>query len=156
VITVPAYFKLNAKQLTEKAGELAGLKVAQIAPEPVAAALTYFAHDTRDPLRIMTYDLGGGTFDVAILEKRDGLITTDSLLAFDGDRFLGGYNFDQQFALWMIEQLNADGYALDPGIPWPLPNSWSTPSRPRSPFPGARRTRWSRTAPGSWIGEARP
>ena len=90
VVTVPAYFSLKAKQMTEKAGEMAGLKVAQIAQEPVAAALMYCAGDGRDPLRIMTYDLGGGTFDVAVLEKRDGTIGTDSILAFDGDRFMGG------------------------------------------------------------------
>ena len=112
VITVPAYFSLRAKQLTERAGEAAGMKVAQIAQEPVAAALTYFATDPRDRLRIMTYDLGGGTFDVAILEKRDGTITSDSILAFDGDRYLGGYDFDQKLAFWMIDRLNAQGYDL--------------------------------------------
>lgn len=112
VITVPAYFSLRAKQMTEKAGELAGLRVLQTAPEPVAAALMYCAGDPRDPLRIMTYDLGGGTFDVAILEKRDGVISTDSILAFDGDRFLGGYDFDKILALWIMDQLVARGYAL--------------------------------------------
>ncbi len=114
VITVPAYFSLRAKQMTEKAGEMAGLKVAQIAQEPVTAALMYCARDPRDPLCIMTYDLGGGTFDVTILEKKDGVISTDSILAFDGDRFLGGYDFDKILALWMIDQLNAKGYKLDP------------------------------------------
>ncbi len=114
VITVPAYFSLKAKQMTEKAGELAGLKVAQIAQEPVAAALAYCAHDSRDPLRIMTYDLGGGTFDVAVLEKRDGTISTESVKAFDGDRFLGGYNFDKKLALWLIDRLGEKGYRLDP------------------------------------------
>jgi molecular chaperone DnaK (HSP70) len=114
VITVPAYFSIPAKQMTEKAGEMAGLKVAQIAQEPVAAALMYCASDFRDPLRIMTYDLGGGTFDIAILEKRDGAISTNSIRAFDGDRFLGGYDFDKSLALFIIDQLNARGYDLDP------------------------------------------
>jgi molecular chaperone DnaK (HSP70) len=114
VITVPAYFTLKAKQLTEEAGKLAGLKVAQVVQEPVAAALAYCANDTRDPLRILTYDLGGGTFDVAILEKRDGTISTDSVKAFDGDRFLGGYDFDKRLTLWLIERLRAKGYDLDP------------------------------------------
>ncbi len=114
VITVPAYFKLRAKQLTEEAGKKAGLKVRLIAQEPVAAAVMYCAKDTRDPLRIMTYDLGGGTFDVAILEKRDGTISSSSILAFDGDRMLGGYNFDRTLAHWLIDQLNEQGYRLDP------------------------------------------
>jgi actin-like ATPase involved in cell morphogenesis len=112
VITVPAYFTLRAKQMTEKAGELAGLRVSQIAQEPVAAAMMYCLNEVRDPLRIMTYDLGGGTFDIAIVEKRDGLISTDSILAFDGDRFLGGYNFDKKLAFWLAEQLTANGYEL--------------------------------------------
>jgi molecular chaperone DnaK (HSP70) len=112
VITVPAYFSMKAKEMTEEAGKMAGLHVAQIAQEPVAAALMYCMGDARDPLRIMTYDLGGGTFDVAILEKRDGTITTNSIRAFDGDRFLGGYNFDQRLAEWLMDQLNEKGYDL--------------------------------------------
>lgn len=112
VITVPAYFSMRAIQMTERAGELAGLRVSHVAQEPVAAALMYFAGDRRDPLRIMTYDLGGGTFDVAILEKRDGVISRDSILAYDGDRFLGGYNFDKTLALWIVDQLCARGYDL--------------------------------------------
>jgi len=60
----------------------------------------------------MTYDLGGGTFDVAILERREGTISTDSIVAFDGDRFLGGYNFDKKLALWLMDQLRARGYDL--------------------------------------------
>lgn len=112
VITVPAYFSLKAKHMTEKAGEIAGLRVAQIAQEPVAAALMYCLNDPRDPLRVMTYDLGGGTFDIAILEKRDDTISSDSILAFDGDRFLGGYNFDKRLALWIMDHLIAQGYNL--------------------------------------------
>jgi len=120
VITVPAYFSMKAKQMTEKAAEMAGLRVAQIAQEPVAAAIMYCAGDPRDSLRIMTYDLGGGTFDVAILEKRGGVISTESIRAFDGDRFLGGYDFDTLLALWIGDQLCARGYDLqlnqnDPG-----------------------------------------
>ncbi len=112
VITVPAYFELRAKQMTEKAGERAGLRVAQIAQEPVAAALMYCAGDPREKLRVMTYDLGGGTFDIAILEKRDGTISTDSILAFDGDHFLGGYDFDKTLAFWLADQLNTRSYDL--------------------------------------------
>ncbi|MCD4786503.1 MAG: Hsp70 family protein [Candidatus Eremiobacteraeota bacterium] len=112
VITVPAYFPLKAKQMTEEAGKRAGLKVAQIAPEPVAAALMYFTGDTRDPLRIMTYDLGGGTFDVAILEKKGGILGSDSILVFDGDPNLGGYIFDKLLANWIIDRLNEGNYDL--------------------------------------------
>jgi actin-like ATPase involved in cell morphogenesis len=112
VITVPAYFSLLAKQETEQAAVQAGLKVAQIAPEPVAAALTYCATDPRDPLQVMTYDLGGGTFDVAIVEKKNGRITIDSIKASDGNRFLGGYDFDKKLAAWMVAQLRAQNYDL--------------------------------------------
>ncbi len=112
VITVPAIFKLSAKQLTEKAGEMAGLKVTQLALEPVAAALAYFAQEPPGPKRVMTYDLGGGTFDIAILETQDGTFSSRSVLSFDGDRFLGGYDFDRTLACWMIDELNAQGYQL--------------------------------------------
>ena len=112
VITVPAYFSLRAKQMTKKAGELAGLNVLMILHEPVAAAMMYCINDPRDPLRIMTYDLGGGTFDVAILEKRGRMIDETSLKAFDGDCFLGGYNFDKSLAWWLVDQLCAKGYDL--------------------------------------------
>lgn len=93
--------------------------MSQIAQEPVAAALMYCAGDTRDPLRILTYDLGGGTFDVAILEKRDGIISTDSIRAFDGDRFLGGYDFDKKLALWLMQQLVDRGYQLQLNLETP-------------------------------------
>ena len=113
VITVPAYFSLLAKQETKEAAEIAGLKVKQIAQEPIAAAMMYCASDSRDPLRIMTYDLGGGTFDVAILEKKDGVIASNSILAFDGDRYVGGYNFDNKLAFWIMDQLKIQGYDLE-------------------------------------------
>lgn len=112
VVTVPAYFSLKAREMTGKAAELAGMRVAQIALEPVAAALMYSMGDSRESLRVLTYDLGGGTFDVAILEKRDGVISNASVKAFDGDRFLGGYNFDVLLANWLVEQLGARGYDL--------------------------------------------
>lgn len=112
VITVPAYFGLPAKQMTEKAGELAGLKVLALIMEPVAAAMMYCLNDKRDPLTILTYDLGGGTFDVAILKKSDGIITERSILAFDGDPALGGYNFDMKLALWILDRLVDQGYDL--------------------------------------------
>jgi actin-like ATPase involved in cell morphogenesis len=112
VITYPAHFALKAKQMTEQAGTLAGFKTVVTAPEPVAAALMYCASDPRDPLRVMTYDLGGGTFDVAILEKVDGRISASSIKSSDGDRFLGGYNFDKSLAEWMLAQLRNHGFDL--------------------------------------------
>lgn len=112
VITYPAHFTLKAKQMTEQAGMLAGFKTVVTAPEPVAAALMYCASDPRDPLRVMTYDLGGGTFDVAILEKVDGRISASSIKSSDGDRFLGGYNFDKSLAEWMVAQLGSQGFDL--------------------------------------------
>ena len=112
VITVPAYFDLLAKQKTAEAGEKAGLVVKQLALEPVAAALMYCANETRKDLRILTYDLGGGTFDVAIIERKDGIIAGDAIVSFDGNRFLGGYNFDMKLADWMLDQLCATGYDL--------------------------------------------
>lgn len=119
VITVPAYFGIGAKQRTVQAGRLAGLQVLQVAQEPVAAAMMYCLGDSRDPLTIMTYDLGGGTFDVAILEKRDGVLNDASIKAFDGDQYLGGSDFDRRLAYWIADQLKARGHdlALDQGDP---------------------------------------
>lgn len=113
IITVPAYFALKATQMTKEAAARAGLEVLQILPEPVAAALMYCASDPRESIRVMTYDLGGGTFDVAILEKINGRISVESIKAFDGDRFLGGYNFDRAIAFWLIDRLKDQGFDLD-------------------------------------------
>ena len=101
VITVPAYFTLLAKQLTEEAGKEAGLHVAQILQEPVAAALMYCINDPRDPLRIMTYDLGGGTFDVTILDVGEGVF---EVRATCGDPLLGGDDWDARLMEWMAAQ----------------------------------------------------
>jgi actin-like ATPase involved in cell morphogenesis len=110
VITVPAYFTTLQKQKTKEAGELAGLSVGEILQEPVAAALMYCYDDDRDPLTIMTYDLGGGTFDVAVLRKEEGVFTSKS---HDGDRYLGGYDFDKRLVYWIIDRLNAQGYRIE-------------------------------------------
>src|SRR5262249_271403 len=72
------------------------------ATEPVASALPYLRGETRDPLRVLTYDLGGGTFDVTVLERREGVV---SVKAFDGDRLLGGYNFDRALVEWLLARL---------------------------------------------------
>ncbi|MGD2086290.1 MAG: Hsp70 family protein [Candidatus Aminicenantes bacterium] len=119
VITVPAYFSNLQKQKTKEAGELAGLRVGKILQEPVAAALAYFHDDDRDPLTIMTYDLGGGTFDVAILQKQGGVFEIKS---FDGDPNLGGCDFDKKLAFWIIDRLKEQGFQLDIDLKSP---AWS-------------------------------
>ena len=109
VVTHPAYFDPNQVQETREAATAAGFDMShpeQMLMEPVAAALAYTYSDNRDPLRVMTYDLGGGTFDVTILEKRSGVI---SMKSFDGDPLLGGYNFDRKFIEWVLERLREQG-----------------------------------------------
>jgi len=91
VITVPAYFNDAQRQATKDAGEIAGLKVRRIINEPTAAALAYGVDKTNDQ-KIIVYDLGGGTFDVSVLEVGDGVIEVKST---NGDTHLGGDNFDQ-------------------------------------------------------------
>lgn len=116
VITVPAYFSTLQKQKTTEAGEIAGLRVGKILQEPVAAAISYCHGDERDPLTIMTYDLGGGTFDVAVVTKRDGVF---DIRSFDGDRYLGGCDFDKRLAFRIIDALKEQDFQVDivPGTP---------------------------------------
>src|SRR6478735_4304471 len=90
VITVPAYFNDSQRQATREAGELAGLEVVRILNEPTAAALTYNPDQSRAE-RILVYDLGGGTFDVSIVQSQDGVV---EVLSSHGDTQLGGDDFD--------------------------------------------------------------
>lgn len=109
VITHPAYFNENQIQETREAAIDAGFEMSsreQMLMEPTAAALAYTLEDPRDPLRIMTYDLGGGTFDVTILEREQGVVTMKS---FDGDHLLGGYNFDRELVQWILGRLRSSG-----------------------------------------------
>jgi len=109
VVSHPAYFDRSQVEETRQAAIEAGIDMSlheQMVMEPVTAALAYTRADTRDPLRIMTYDLGGGTFDVTCLERRGGVI---SVRAFDGDPLLGGYNFDRELANWVLARLRAKG-----------------------------------------------
>ncbi len=99
VITVPAYFNDAQRQATKDAGKIAGLDVKRIINEPTAAALAY-GLDNESDQKIMVYDLGGGTFDVSIIEIGDGVI---EVLAVNGDSFLGGDDFDNVIANYMIE-----------------------------------------------------
>ncbi|NNE15425.1 MAG: molecular chaperone DnaK, partial [Saprospiraceae bacterium] len=104
VITVPAYFNDSQRQATKEAGEIAGLKVARIINEPTAAALA-FGMDKKDKdITIAVYDLGGGTFDVSILEMGDGVFEVKST---NGDTHLGGDDFDQLIIDWLAEQFIA-------------------------------------------------
>ena len=100
VITVPAYFTDAQRQATKDAGKIAGLDVKRIINEPTAAALAYGVDKETDQ-KIMVYDLGGGTFDVSIIEIGDGVI---EVLATAGDNHLGGDDFDQKVTDWMISE----------------------------------------------------
>ena len=100
VITVPAYFNDSQRQATKDAGKIAGLEVKRIINEPTAAALAY-GLDNESDQKIMVYDLGGGTFDVSIIEIGDGVI---EVLAVNGDSFLGGDDFDNVLTNYMVEE----------------------------------------------------
>lgn len=99
VITVPAYFDDSQRQATKQAGEIAGLNVQRIVNEPTAAALAY-GMDKKKNEMIAVYDLGGGTFDISILEIGDGIF---EVKATNGDTFLGGDDFDQKIINWIID-----------------------------------------------------
>ena len=103
VITVPAYFNDAQRQATKDAGKIAGLDVKRIINEPTAAALAY-GLDNEKEQKIMVYDLGGGTFDVSIIEIGDGVI---EVLSTNGDTRLGGDDFDQRIIDWMVREFKA-------------------------------------------------
>jgi molecular chaperone DnaK len=104
IITVPAYFDDIQRQATKDAGKIAGLNVQRIINEPTAAALAY-GLGKRDNEKIAVYDLGGGTFDISIMEMCDGVF---EVLSTCGDSFLGGEDFDQRIVDWMIETFNQE------------------------------------------------
>ena len=109
VITVPAYFNDAQRQATKDAGKIAGLDVKRIINEPTAAALAY-GLDNEKEQKIMVYDLGGGTFDVSIIEIGDGVI---EVLATNGDTHLGGDDFDNKIIQWMLDEFKkAEGVDL--------------------------------------------
>lgn len=109
VITVPAYFNDAQRQATKDAGKIAGLDVKRIINEPTAAALAY-GLDNESEQKVMVYDLGGGTFDVSIIEIGDGVI---EVLSTNGDTRLGGDDFDQKIINWMIDEFKkAEGVDL--------------------------------------------
>ena len=109
VITVPAYFTDAQRQATKDAGQIAGLNVKRIINEPTAAALSYGV-DKEEDQKIMVYDLGGGTFDVSIIEMGDGVT---EVLATAGNNHLGGDDFDQRIIDWMVSEFKkAEGIDL--------------------------------------------
>ncbi len=109
VITVPAYFNDSQRQATKDAGKIAGLDVKRIINEPTAAALAY-GLDNEKEQKILVYDLGGGTFDVSVIEIGEGVI---EVLATNGDTHLGGDDFDNKITQWMIDEFKkAEGVDL--------------------------------------------
>lgn len=112
VVTHPAYFNRVAVEETRDAAREAGFDMSlpqQMLMEPTAAALAYTRTDTRDPLRMLTYDLGGGTFDVTYMERIDGVI---QIRSFDGNHLLGGYNFDKELIRLVRERLAEKGRTI--------------------------------------------
>jgi molecular chaperone DnaK len=104
VITVPAYFDDNQRQATKDSGKIAGLDVLRIINEPTAAALAY-GLDKKKEERVAVYDLGGGTFDISILEIGEGVI---EVKATNGDTFLGGDDFDERIINWLVDEFKKD------------------------------------------------
>jgi molecular chaperone DnaK len=111
VITVPAYFNDAQRNATKKAGELAGFTVERIVNEPTAAALAYGLDRLKDKSKIAVYDLGGGTFDLSILELSGGLF---QVLATHGDTQLGGDDLDQRLVSFLVDKIKAEK-GLNPG-----------------------------------------
>lgn len=105
VVTVPAYFNDSQRQATKEAGEIAGLKVLRIINEPTAAALAYGLDKNHKDTKVAVFDLGGGTFDVSILELGDGVFEVKST---NGDTHLGGDDFDQVIIDWLAQEFQSD------------------------------------------------
>ena len=110
VITVPAYFSDSQRQATKEAGEIAGLKVRRIVNEPTAAALAYGLDKKKSDAKVAVYDLGGGTFDISILELGDGVFEVKST---NGNTHLGGDDFDEVIINWLAEEFMKDNHGID-------------------------------------------
>ena len=110
VITVPAYFNDSQRQATKEAGEIAGLNVRRIINEPTAAALAYGLDKKHRDMKVAVYDLGGGTFDVSILELGEGVFEVKST---NGDTHLGGDDFDQVIIQWLNDEFKKDEPSID-------------------------------------------
>ena len=104
VITVPAYFDDAQRTATKEAGQIAGLEVLRIINEPTAAALAYGLDKSAEDEKVLVFDLGGGTFDVSVLEIGDGVFEVKST---HGDTHLGGDDWDQRIIDWLVQQFKA-------------------------------------------------
>lgn len=110
VITVPAYFGVNEKEATKQAGQIAGLNVLYVIPEPTAAAISYGVEQAEDEV-VLVYDLGGGTFDITVIEIKDGNIT---VICTGGNHSLGGRDWDEVLASYFAEEFaNSTGCSVD-------------------------------------------
>lgn len=110
VITVPAYFSDSQRQATKEAGQIAGLEVKRIVNEPTAAALAYGVDKSDREMKIAVFDLGGGTFDISILDFGDGVF---EVLSTNGDTHLGGDDFDQVIIDWLVQEFKNDEGGVD-------------------------------------------
>ena len=110
VITVPAYFSDSQRQATKEAGKIAGLDVKRIINEPTAAALAYGLHKKNKNMKVAVFDLGGGTFDISIMELGDGVFEVKST---NGDTHLGGDDFDQKVIDWLAQEFAAENGGAD-------------------------------------------
>ena len=110
VITVPAYFSDSQRQATKEAGEIAGLKVRRIINEPTAAALAYGLDKKNKDMKVAVFDLGGGTFDISIMELGDGVFEVKST---NGDTHLGGDDFDQVIIDWLADEFKQENSGID-------------------------------------------
>ena len=110
VITVPAYFSDSQRQATKEAGEIAGLKVRRIINEPTAAALAYGLDKKNKDMKVAVFDLGGGTFDISILELGDGVFEVKST---NGDTHLGGDDFDHKIIDWLAQEFASENDGMD-------------------------------------------
>lgn len=110
VITVPAYFSDSQRQATKEAGKIAGLNVKRIINEPTAAALAYGLDKKANNSKVAVFDLGGGTFDISILELGDGVFEVKST---NGDTHLGGDDFDQEIINWLADEFSAENGGID-------------------------------------------
>ena len=138
VITVPAYFNDAQRQATKDAGQIAGLEVLRIINEPTAAAMAYGLGKDDGDKTLAVYDLGGGTFDISILEMGDGVFEVKST---SGDTFLGGDDFDQRIMSWLIDEFRSET-GIDLGQDgWPCSACGSQLRRPRWSFPASLRRR---------------
>ncbi len=138
VITVPAYFNDAQRQATKEAGEIAGLNVLRIINEPTAAALAYGLEKVDKEETILVFDLGGGTFDVSLLEIADGVV---EVKATNGDNHLGGDDWDDALVTHLVDQFkHAHRASTWPRTRWPCSVSGRPWRRPRSNCPVRKQT----------------